>query len=142
METIEKTVVSISARVNAPVKKVWNCWNTPDDIIHWCSGSVDWHTPRAENDLRVGGKFLTRMEAKDGSMGFDFEGVYNSIKTNELIEYVIGDGRKVKIEFTSRENHTEIFETFETEGTNHVEMQRAGWQTILDNFKNYVESKK
>ena len=142
METLEKTVVSISVRVNAPVKKVWECWTTPEDIIHWCNGSSDWHTPRAENDLRVGGKFLTRMEAKDGSMGFDFEGVYHSIKTNALIEYVIADGRKVKVEFTSGDNQTEIFETFETESTNPVEMQQSGWQTILDNFKNYVESKK
>jgi uncharacterized protein YndB with AHSA1/START domain len=142
METIERTIVSISVRVNAPVKMVWECWTAPDDIIRWCSGSVDWHTPRAENDLRVGGKFLTRMEAKDGSMGFDFEGIYHSVKSNELIEYVIGDGRKVKIQFTSRDNQTEILETFETENTNPVEMQRSGWQTILNNFKSYVESKK
>jgi len=142
METIEKTVVSISVMVNAPIEKVWECWTTPKDIIHWCSGSIDWHTPRAENDLRVGGKFLTRMEAKDGSMGFDFEGIYQTVKSNELIEYVIGDGRKVKIQFTSRDNQTEIFETFDSESTNPMEMQRSGWQTILDNFKNYVESKK
>ena len=142
MVTTERVAITVQVTINAPVDQVWKKWTTPDDIIHWCSGSADWHTPRAENDLRVGGKFLTRMEAKDGSMGFDFEGVYNSIKTNELIEYVIGDGRKVKIEFASSENHTEIFETFETESTNPVEMQRSGWQTILDNFKNYVESKK
>jgi uncharacterized protein YndB with AHSA1/START domain len=142
METIEKTIVSISVTVNAPIKKVWECWTTPEDIIHWCSGSNDWHTPRAENDLRVGGKFLTRMEAKDGSMGFDFQGVYQTIKTNELIEYDIEDGRKVRTEFTSSGNKTEIFEIFETESTNPVEMQRSGWQTILDNFKHYVESKK
>ena len=141
METIEKTVVSISVKVIAPVKKVWECWTTPRDIIQWCSGSVDWHTPRAENDLRVGGKFPTRMEAKDSSMGFDFEGIYQTVITNTLIEYILGDGRKVKIQFTSRENQTEIFETFETESTNPVEMQRSGWQTILDNFKRYVESK-
>jgi uncharacterized protein YndB with AHSA1/START domain len=82
------------------------------------------------------------MEAKDGSMGFDFQGVYQTIKTNELIEYAIEDGRKVRTEFTSSGNKTEIFEIFETESTNPVEMQRSGWQTILDNFKHYVESKK
>ncbi|HEY3390668.1 MAG TPA: SRPBCC domain-containing protein, partial [Prolixibacteraceae bacterium] len=106
METKEKTIITVQAEVHAPVKLVWKLWLSPEDIVKWNSASEDWHTPRAENDPRVGGVFNCRMEAKDGSMGFDFYGVYKTVKTNELIEYTIGDGREVKIEFKSNGNIT------------------------------------
>jgi uncharacterized protein YndB with AHSA1/START domain len=141
METTVKTTVTVRTKINAPAVKVWNKWTTPEDIVKWNYASDDWHTPWAKNDLRLGSKFVARMEAKDGSQGFDFEGVYTRIRTHELIEYTIGDGRKVKVAFMASGNETEISEIFETEGTNPVEMQRAGWQAILDNFKKYVENK-
>jgi len=135
-----KTQITVRATINAPIEKVWKFWTTPEHIIQWNNAADDWHTPRAENDLRVGGKFLSRMEAKDGSIGFDFGGMYQTVKTNELIEYVMGDGRKVKIEFTNNGNETNVVETFEAEETNSIEMQRGGWQAILDNFKRYTEA--
>jgi uncharacterized protein YndB with AHSA1/START domain len=140
MSTSEKTNITIQTTIHAPVEKVWELWNAPEHITRWCFASDDWHAPRAENDLRPGGKFSSRMEARDGSMGFDFAGVYETVKTHELIEYVLGDGRMVKIVFNGDGYETEVIETFEAEATNPVEMQRAGWQAILDNFKKYVES--
>ena len=142
MESKENKMVFVSAEINAPVEKVWKFWTTPDDIIQWNSASDDWHTLRAENDLRVGGKFNARMEAKDGSMGFDFEGEYVNVIINQKIEYVLGDGRKVKVVFTVLSDRTEVVETFETENKNPIQMQRDGWQAILDNFKKYVEANK
>ncbi len=135
-----KKTVTIETRCKAPVEKVWKAWTTPGDIIQWNNASEDWHTPGAENDLRVGGKFFSRMEAKDGSVGFDFWGIYDEVKPNELLEYTMGDGRKVKIIFTTSGDETKITETFETESEHPIEMQRTGWQAILDNFKKYVES--
>lgn len=140
METATKTSITIESTIKAPVEKVWQLWSAPEHITQWCSASDDWHTPRAENDLRIGGKFSSRMEAKDGSFGFDFGGVYDQVKTNELIEYTIGDGRKVSIHFKPEDNETRVIETFEAENENPVEMQRAGWQAILDNFKKYAEA--
>ncbi|MGC4104095.1 SRPBCC family protein [Ferruginibacter sp.] len=140
METTNRTVITVQATVNAPVQKVWDYWNQPQHITQWCSASPDWHTPRAENDLREGGSFSSRMEAKDGSFGFDFGGIYDVVKNNEYIEYTIGDGRKVKIHFTPSGDTTKIVESFEAEETNPVEMQQGGWQAILDNFKKYTES--
>ena len=140
METQEKTVITIENTVNKPVEKVWEYWSQPEHIKQWNNASDDWHTTRAENDLRPGGSFLSRMEAKDGSFGFDFGGVYDAVKTNELIEYTIGDGRKVTIQFAANGNETKVTETFEAESTNPIEMQRGGWQAILDNFKKYVEA--
>jgi uncharacterized protein YndB with AHSA1/START domain len=140
METAAKTAITVATTINAPVEKVWKFWSLPEHITKWCSASDDWHTPKAENDLRTGGKFLSRMEAKDGSFGFDFGGVYDAVKTNELIEYTIGDGRKVTIQFAANGNETKVTETFEAESTNPIEMQRGGWQAILDNFKKYVEA--
>jgi uncharacterized protein YndB with AHSA1/START domain len=139
METLKKTI-TVESTVKAPVEKVWNFWTLPEHITKWNNASEDWHTPHAENDLRVGGKFASRMEAKDGSFGFDFGGVYDEVKPLELIEYTIGDGRKVKVTFLSKGNETKITETFEAEGQNPIEMQRGGWQSILDNFKKYVET--
>ena len=140
METKNRTKITVESTVKAPVEKVWKLWNGPEHITKWANASDDWHTPFAENDLREGGKFLSRMEAKDGSMGFDFGGVYDRVKPNELIEYTIGDGRKVIINFAGKGNETKVIETFEAEDTNPIEMQRGGWQAILDNFKKYAES--
>ncbi|HEX5024634.1 MAG TPA: SRPBCC family protein [Agriterribacter sp.] len=140
METHEKTTITLQSTINAPIAKVWTYWTGPEHIIKWCNASDDWHTPRAENDLRAGGRFVSRMEAKDGSMGFDFGGEYDSVRTNEYIAYTTDDARKVTISFSSQGNSTNVVESFETEQTNPVEMQRAGWQAILDNFKKYTEA--
>jgi uncharacterized protein YndB with AHSA1/START domain len=140
METTTKTEITVANTVNAPVEKVWKFWTGPEHITQWNNASEDWHTPFAENDLRVGGKFLSRMEAKDGSYGFDFGGVYDEVKTNELIAYTIGDGRKVKVIFTANGNQTKLTTTFEAEDINSIEMQRGGWQAILDSFKKYTET--
>ena len=132
--------ITIETTINAPIEKVWTMWNGPEHITKWATGSPDWHTPYAENDLRVGGKFLSRMSAKDGSASFDFIGVYDEIKTNSLIAYTIGDGRKVKTTFTSNGKTVTIIQTFEAETQNTLERQRTGWQMILDNFKKHVET--
>ncbi|MBT2700631.1 SRPBCC family protein [Bacillus sp. ISL-40] len=131
--------ITVKATVHAPVEKVWGYWTEPNHITKWNNASDDWHTPIAENDLTVGGKFLTRMEAKDGSFGFDFGGIYDEVKLNEAISYTMGDGRKVDITFKGRGNETQVIETFDAETTNSIEMQQAGWQAILDNFKKYSE---
>jgi len=140
MEAQIKPVITVETTVNAPVEKVWAYWTQPQHITKWNSASDDWHTPRAENDLRVGGSFSARMEAKDGSFGFDFGGVYDAITTNEYIEYTLGDTRKVKIIFASDGDTTKVTESFEAESQNPVEMQRGGWQAIMDNFKKYTEA--
>lgn len=134
------TKITIESTVHAPVDKVWKLWTLPEHITKWNAASDDWHSPFAENDLRVGGKFASRMEAKDGSFGFDFGGIYDQVVTNELIEYTLGDGRKVEVHFTANGNETKVVETFEAESTNPVEMQQGGWQAILNNFKKYVEA--
>lgn len=140
METATKTTITVETTVKAPVEKVWKLWSSPEHITKWNSASDDWHTPRAENDLRVGGKFSARMEAKDGSFGFEFGGTYDDVKENELIEYTLGDGRKVVVHFTPNGNETNVVETFDAESTNSVDMQKGGWQAILNNFKKYVEA--
>lgn len=142
METQNKEIITVANTINAPVEKVWEYWTKPEHITQWNNASDDWHTPRAENDLRVGGSFSSRMEAKDGSFGFDFGGIYDAVKNNEYIEYTLGDGRKVKINFTGNDNSTKVTESFEAEAVNPVEMQRGGWQAILDNFKKYTEGNK
>lgn len=140
MEPENKKSITIESIINAPIDKVWKLWTEPEHIKKWNNASPDWHTPFAENDLKAGGKFSSRMEAKDGSFGFDFGGVYDDVKTNELIAYTLGDGRKVKIIFSAQDNKTKVVETFEAESENPIEIQRGGWQSILDNFKNYTES--
>jgi len=140
METTEKTVITIEAIVNAPVEKVWKLWNGPEHIVKWAAASDDWHTTKSENDLREGGVFSSRMEAKDGSFGFDFGGVYDIVKPHELITYTLGDDRRVEIIFDADNNTTKITQHFEAEGTNPIEMQRGGWQAILNNFKKYAEA--
>jgi uncharacterized protein YndB with AHSA1/START domain len=140
METKNKTSITVEATVNAPVEKVWNYWSEPNHITKWNSASPDWHTPRAENDLREGGKFTSRMEARDGSMGFDFGGVYNEVKKHRTISYTMGDGRKCRVDFsTPSPNQTKVVETFDAESENSIELQKGGWQAILDNFKKYAE---
>lgn len=131
--------ITVEATIKAPVEKIWKYWTMPEHIKQWNKASDDWHTPYAENDVRTGGKFLSRMEAKDKSVGFDFGGVYDEVKEHKLIAYTIGDGRKVKIIFSGDKNETKITETFEAENQNPVEMQRSGWQAILNNFKKYTE---
>ena len=140
METANRTTITVQSTINAPVEKVWKYWSGPEHITKWCNASDDWHTPRAENDLRVGGRFQSRMEARDGSMGFDFGGAYDEVKKNELISYIMDDNRKVKIRFTNNGNETKVVESFEAEDANPIELQRGGWQAILDNFKKYVEA--
>ena len=140
METANSTAITVQTTVNAPIEKVWKFWTEPGHIIQWNNASDDWHTPRAENDLRVGGKFSARMEAKDGSFGFDFGGDYTNVIEHKIIEYILGDGRKVKIEFSSEGDTTTVVETFDAENTHSAEMQRSGWQAILDNFKKYTET--
>jgi uncharacterized protein YndB with AHSA1/START domain len=140
METTANTQITIEATVNAPIEKVWDAYTDPKQIIRWNSPSDDWHSPRAENDLRPGGAFNYRMEAKDGSFGFDFGGTFDEVKPNELLAYTIGDGRKVENVFTKEGDATKVTVTFEAENQNSIEMQRGGWQAILDNFKKYAES--
>ena len=136
---MEKQKIKIEAIMQAPITKVWKFYTEPAHIIKWNAASEDWHTTRAENDLRKGGKFVSRMEAKDGSFGFDFGGVYDEVKVNELIAYTMDDSRKAKIVFTSTGNQTKIVIEFDAEAQNSIEMQRGGWQAILDNFKGHVE---
>ena len=139
MTTAEKTMITVKATIHASVEKVWALWTAPKHIVKWNNASDDWHTPRATNDLRQDGKFMSRMEARDGSMGFDFEGTYYEVKKHEQISYTISDGRKVSIVFERNDKATQIAETFEAEQMNPTDMQRDGWQAILNNFKKYVE---
>ena len=136
---MEKTIITVENIIQAPVATVWDYWTKPEHITQWNNASPDWHTPRAESDLRTGGHFVYRMEARDGSMGFDFGGAYDEVKDHELIDSTLGDGRKLTILFTANGNTTAVKESFEAEGMNPVALQRAGWQAILDNFKKYVE---
>lgn len=132
--------IIIQTKIKAPEEKVWQYWTEPKHITNWNFASDDWHTPYAENDLKPGGKFLSRMEAKDGSNGFDFAGTYDEVKPYDLITYSLGDQRKVKIEFIPGDGETILTETFDAEESYSVEQQQQGWQAILDNFKRYVES--
>ena len=134
-----KTTITVEAAIAAPLEKVWQYWTEPQHIIQWNNASEDWHTPHAENDLKEGGRFMSRMEAKDGSFGFDFGGTYTLVETNKQIEYTLDDDRKVSIHFISKGNATTVVETFEAENMNSIELQKSGWQAILDNFKKYVE---
>ena len=140
MEKTNQTQITIDAVIDAPIEKVWKLWTGPDHIVKWNAASDDWHTPRATNDLRVGGRFTSRMEAKDGSFGFDFGGVYDDVKTNQLISYTMDDGRKAKIVFTDQANKTKVVIIFDAESVNSLEQQRGGWQAILNNFKKYSEA--
>lgn len=132
--------IAIEAHINARVETVWNAYNSAEDIMQWNHASDDWHCISSSNDLRIGGKFKNRMEAKDGSFGFDFEGTYTELKPFKKIAYTMSDGRKVEMDFETHKQQTRLYIRFEPETENPVDMQRDGWQAILDNFKKYVES--
>jgi len=133
--------ITVETIVRAEVAKVWEAWNTPADILQWNAASEDWQTTRSEVDLRVGGTFCARMEARDGSFGFDFEGTYTRVVPLQLVEYRMSDGREVQVEFAEQPDGVRVRETFDAEGENPAEMQRQGWQAILDNFRRHVESR-
>lgn len=135
-------MITVETEIDASIDKVWDYWILPEHIVNWNFASDEWCCPAAANDLKPGGEFVWRMEAKDGSMGFDFTGTYLQIDKEELITYTMTDGRKVEIHFIDEGNKTKLIESFEAEGTNSDELQRAGWQEILNNFKKYVESGK
>ncbi|WP_299177322.1 SRPBCC family protein [uncultured Chryseobacterium sp.] len=133
--------IKIDITILEPVQKVWDYYNTPKHITKWNYADESWHCPSSENDLREGGTFKTRMEAKDGSFGFDFEGVYDEVIPYEKIQYHIADGRNVEVNFDKiDENTTKVRIEFEPEKQNSVEMQRDGWYSILNNFHKYVEN--
>ena len=140
MENNQFVKVTVETTVDASIDKVWESWTEPKHITQWCQASDDWHAPHADNDPVTGGKFKTTMAAKDGTASFDFEGIYSNLIPGELIQYEMADGRKVSISFKEDNGQTRVSETFDTETMNPVEMQRAGWQAILDNFKKYTES--
>ena len=131
--------ITVEALVKAPIETVWSAWNDPAHIQRWNAADDSWHTPRSTVDLREGGKFVSRMEAKDGSAGFDFGGTYTRIVPMELIEYRIGDGREVQVRFEEGTDGVRVVETFDAETVNSPELQRQGWQAILDNFRRYAE---
>jgi uncharacterized protein YndB with AHSA1/START domain len=135
-----KVKITVQVTVKAAIEKAWKVWTTPTDIIHWNTASDDWHTTKAENDLKVRGKFSYRMEAKDGSFGFDFGGIYDVIKTNELIAFTMDDGRTSIISFEQQGEETKIIQTFEAETENTIELQQFGWQAIMNNFKKHTEN--
>ena len=139
MTTTEK--ITVEATINAPVHKVWDTWTNPADIMSWNTADPSWHCPSSENDLRVGGTFKTRMEARDGSFGFDFEGTYDRVEKNREITYTMGDGRVATTLFGDAGGRTTVTTTFDAERENSVDMQKAGWQAILDNFVKYVSAK-
>lgn len=132
--------VKIDTQIKARVETVWNAYNSAEDIMQWNHASDDWHCTSSTNDLRIGGKFNNRMEAKDGSFGFDFEGTYTDIVPFKKIAYALADGRQVQILFEAEKESTKMHITFDAESENPIDMQRQGWQAILDNFKKYVES--
>lgn len=133
--------ITIEKRIQAPVEAVWRAWTTPADIVQWNTASADWHTTKASVDLRVGGQFSSRMEAKDGSMGFDFAGTYTTVKAHRLIEASFGD-RVLRVEFEAGPDGVTVRETFDAESSHSIEQQRDGWQAILDNFARHVEGQR
>ncbi len=137
---MSKPVIKIEAIINKPLDKVWEMWTKPEHVTQWCFASDDWHAPSSNSDFKVGGKLSTRMEAKDGSFGFDFWGTYDEIITNKKLAITLGDERKWNIHFLEVEGGVKVIEEFEAESENPIEMQQTGWQMILNNFKKYVES--
>lgn len=135
-----KTTITVSTLINAPISRVWSAWTRPEDITQWNAASDDWHSPAARNDLRVGGGFSYRMEARDKSAGFDFEGTYTEVIPHRRIAYTMGDERDVVVEFLPEGNSTRVTEIFAAESIHPIEMQRAGWQSILDRFRRHVEA--
>lgn len=131
--------ITVRTTVNAPLDRVWRCWTEPEHVTQWCFASADWEAPTARNDLRPGGTFMTRMQAKDKSFGFDFGGTYTKVQPMTRIEYDMGDARHVSVSFAETAAGVEVVETFDAEKENPDEKQRAGWQAILDNFKKHAE---
>ena len=131
--------ITVETKISAPIEQVWRAWNTPEDIKQWNAAADDWHTTAASVDLREGGKFSSRMEAKDGSMGFDFAGTYTKIIEPKLIEYAFGD-RHAQVEFTPEQTGVKVRVTFDSESTHSIEQQRQGWQSILNNFARHVQA--
>lgn len=136
---METTKITVRSAINADVKKVWEYYNQPEHIVKWNFADPLWHCPKATNDLRVGGRYVARMEAKDGSFGFDFTAIYNEVSEYEKIGYILDDGREVDIIFDSENGGTIVTISFDAEGQNPIELQKKGWQAILDNFKKYAE---
>ena len=134
------TRISISTHVDKPVAHVWKIWTEPEHIMQWNSASDDWHCPKASNDLRTGGRFSSTMAARDGSFSFDFEGVYDDVRLHKRIAYTMADGRTCEILFQEKDGGTEVTEAFDAETMNPIEMQRGGWQSILDRFKAHAEA--
>jgi uncharacterized protein YndB with AHSA1/START domain len=139
MEPKARAILTVQSVIHASVARVWKYWTTPADIVRWNVSSDYWYTTWARNELRSGGSFIYRMEARDGSTGFDFSGIYDRVVYCRQITFTIGDGRKVQVLFSGKGNRTEVIETFEAECLNPVEEQREGWQTILNSFKKYAE---
>jgi uncharacterized protein YndB with AHSA1/START domain len=133
------TKITINVTINAPLEKVWECWTKPEHVMQWNHASDDWHCPKADNDLTPNGKFSYTMASKDGKMSFDFEGIYSLVKKHEALHYGMADGREVQVSFTLEGKLTRLTETFDAENVHSAEMQRTGWQSILNNFKKHVE---
>jgi uncharacterized protein YndB with AHSA1/START domain len=140
MQTKNKTTVTVKTTVQLPVEKVWEFWTKPEHITHWNFAADTWQCPSATNDLQPGGRFVWRMEAKDGSMGFDYCGTYEQVVPHQTIVSKLDDDRQVSITFDGHDGQTQVTETFEVEDQNTIELQRSGWQAILDNFKTYAEA--
>lgn len=136
---MKENTITIDATIAGDIKKVWDYYTQPQHITNWNFASDEWHCPRAENELKAGGRYFARMEAKDGSFGFDFEAVYDDVVEEKKVAYTLGDGRQVVTHFDPADGGTKVTTTFEAENTHDMEMQRAGWQAILNNFKKYVE---
>jgi uncharacterized protein YndB with AHSA1/START domain len=134
------TRITVTALVHRPVGTVWTCWTDPRHIERWNAASDDWHCPKASNDLRVGGRFTSTMAARDGSFSFDFEGMYDAVEENARIAYTMNDGRTCEVRFEQVAEGTQVTESFDAETENPVELQRQGWQAILDRFKTHVEA--
>lgn len=140
-EGTAKTTITVTAEVNAPAEKVWDCWTKPAHITQWNQASSDWHCPKAENDVRAGGRFSSTMAARDGSFSFDFGGIHDEVIHHKTIASTLDDGRKMQVSFEEKGGKILVTESFEAENINSLELQRDGWQAILNSFKKYTESR-
>ena len=132
-------MITVTVQIKAPIDMVWDCFANPKHIVNWNFASPDWHAPSAENDLSVNGIFKYNMAAKDGTFSFDFGGTYTKVEPHKTIEYTMNDGRKAIVQFNEIGNETEIIQMFDPENENSEDLQKGGWQAILNNFKNYTE---
>ncbi len=139
-QVMEAQKITVEITVNKDMDHVWKIWTRPDHILNWNHATDDWHTVRAENEIKVGGKFFYRMEAKDGNLGFDFEAHYEEVNEKQVLTYVMSDGRRARTMFQKNDFTTKVTTTFDAENENPIELQKAGWQAILNNFKTYTES--